>query len=249
MNHAVMATALERTRRGVVLGAVRPVAVAATAGLATGALVGGLGGRLAMLVLRLTSDPALHGVKTDDGFTIGIVSGATLFLVAFTAFLGVLAGLAYLLARTWLPARSRPIVSAILAALIGGSQVIRPGGIDFTLLDPPWLAIVLFILIPAAFGVFLAKLVERWLRDPTAFDGPPSIVAGAVLPVLPFAFLGMRGLLLVIAIVLALAVRMRAPAVGRLFASRATAWIARAALAILGLVAGAALVSDVTDIL
>lgn len=231
------------------LGAVRPVAVAATAGLATGALVGGLGGRLAMLVLRLTSDPALHGVKTDDGFTIGIVSGATLFLVAFTAFLGVLAGLAYLLARTWLPARSRPIVSAILAALIGGSQVIRPGGIDFTLLDPPWLAIVLFILIPAAFGVFLAKLVERWLRDPTAFDGPPSIVAGAVLPVLPFAFLGMRGLLLVIAIVLALAVRMRAPAVGRLFASRATAWIARAALAALGLAAGAALVSDVTDIL
>jgi hypothetical protein len=249
MNHAGMDAALERTRRNVVLEALRPIAVAATAGLATGALVGGLGGRVAMLVLRLTSDPALHGVDTDDGFTIGIVSGATFFLVAFTAFLGVLAGLAYLLARTWLPVRSRPIVSAILAALVGGSQVIRPGGIDFTLLDPLWLAIVLFVLIPAAFGALLAKFVERWLGDPTAFDGLPSIVAGAVLPVLPFAFLGMRGLLLVTTIVLALAVRMRAPAVGRLFATRTAVWIARAGLAAVGLAAGAALVSDVADIL
>ena len=37
-----------------------------------GLLVGGVGGRVAMLLLRLTSDPRLRGLETDDGFTIGV---------------------------------------------------------------------------------------------------------------------------------------------------------------------------------
>lgn len=44
-----------------------------SAGLIAGALVGGLGGRIAMFILRLTSDPSLRGLTTDDDFTIGIV--------------------------------------------------------------------------------------------------------------------------------------------------------------------------------
>jgi hypothetical protein len=40
-----------------------------------------VGGRLAMLLLRLTSDPVLRGVSTDDGFTIGRFSAQTIFLL------------------------------------------------------------------------------------------------------------------------------------------------------------------------
>ena len=41
-----------------------------------------------MLLLRLTSDPALRGTQTDDGFTIGVFSTQTLFLLGVTAGLG-----------------------------------------------------------------------------------------------------------------------------------------------------------------
>ena len=59
-----------------------------SAGFLAGVLIGGVGGRLAMLALRLTSDPSLNGVSTDDGFTIGRVSLQTLFLLGVTAGLG-----------------------------------------------------------------------------------------------------------------------------------------------------------------
>jgi hypothetical protein len=60
-----------------------------SAGFFAGVLIGEVGGRLAMLALRLTSDPSLHGVSTDDGFTIGRVSLQTLFLLGVTAGLGM----------------------------------------------------------------------------------------------------------------------------------------------------------------
>lgn len=244
-----MAATIERSRGAGAVAAARPVAVAATAGFVAGALVGGIGGRLAMLVLRLTSDPALHGLDTDDGFTIGIVSGETTFLVAFTAFLGVLGGLAYLLARTWLPARARIPVAGALAALVGGAQVLRPHGIDFTLLEPLWLAIAMFVVLPGAFGVLVSRLVERWLRDPGAFDRPPSIVAGALLPLIPFVLLGPRGLALVAVVLLAIVLRMRPAGIGGIVTSRPAAWIARLALAGIGVAAGVVLVSDIAEIL
>ena len=58
----------------------RRLSVAMAAGLACGAVVGGVGGRLAMFLLRLTSDAALRGIKTDDDFVIGRFSyGAAIF--------------------------------------------------------------------------------------------------------------------------------------------------------------------------
>jgi hypothetical protein len=63
-----------------------------SAGFISGLLIGGVGGRLAMFLLRLTSDPALRGAQTDDGFTIGVFSTETLFLLGVTAGLGILGG-------------------------------------------------------------------------------------------------------------------------------------------------------------
>lgn len=70
------------------------------AGILTGALVAGVGSRLTMLVLRLTSPDTVIGVTSDDG-------------------------------------------------------------IDFRFLKPTWLAIGLFVALPAVFGVAIAAVVDR----------------------------------------------------------------------------------------
>ena len=44
------------------------------AGISTGVVVVGVGSRLAMFVLRLTSPDNAHGVVNDDGFVIGQVT-------------------------------------------------------------------------------------------------------------------------------------------------------------------------------
>ena len=102
-----MTTATAVTWQDDLMTSTRPLSAGVVGGLVTGAVVGGIGGRLAMFVLRLTSDPSLHGAETDDGFIMGQISGATLFLLIVTSVLGVLAGVLYLAVRTWFPLRRR----------------------------------------------------------------------------------------------------------------------------------------------
>ncbi|HEY7626101.1 MAG TPA: hypothetical protein VH761_03495, partial [Ilumatobacteraceae bacterium] len=60
-------------------------------GVATGAVVVGLGSRLAMLILRLTSPHRVRGVTSDDGFVIGRVTlGGTYNLMQLGAAVGVI---------------------------------------------------------------------------------------------------------------------------------------------------------------
>ena len=64
------------------------VLVGAASGAIAGALVGGVGGRLAMLLLRLTSPDDVIGMTSDDGFEIGVFSFDTAQLVLAMAMLG-----------------------------------------------------------------------------------------------------------------------------------------------------------------
>ena len=50
------------------------ILVGTAAGAIAGLLIGGIGGRLAMLLLRLTSDEIVLGLTSDDGFEIGVVT-------------------------------------------------------------------------------------------------------------------------------------------------------------------------------
>jgi hypothetical protein len=231
----------------------RPIAAAAVAGFTMGALIGGLGGRLAMLVLRLTSDPSLHGVETDDGFTIGVISSQTTFLIVITAVFGAVGGLVYVVVRTWLPSGRRAPAYGALSGVVGGSLVIHPDGLDFTVLDPLWLAIVMFIAIPAGYGFAVAALVERWLRTTsTAFSRAWQVglvLVGLILVLLPIALRGGQGLIVVLVIVLAIAVVRRSPAAVYFLGSPPVVWLGRIGLLGIGVYAGVSLVSDVIDIL
>jgi len=165
------------------------------AGIISGVLIGGLGGRIAMFLLRLTSDPSLHGLETDDGFVIGSFTGSTIFLLALCTAGGVLGGLFYLLIRSWLPRPYRVVVMAIFVGAAGGATVIKPDGIDFTLVEPHVLSIVLFIALPALYGYAVSVLTETFLARKEAHE--KSWSALAVVPLLGLAILGPIGVIVV----------------------------------------------------
>jgi hypothetical protein len=138
------------------------------AGIWLGALVGGLGGRLAMLVLRLLSPDSVHGVVSDDGFLIGQVTlKGTYDLIGLGAAIGVIGAVAYRWVDHWLigPGWFKQVTSAFGAGAVVGSMLVHTDGVDFRLLRPPALAIALFVLIPAVFGFFIGPL-EKVLAQP-----------------------------------------------------------------------------------
>ena len=136
--------------------------LAGAAGGLAGLLIGGICGRLAMFILRLTSDDFVRGVQSDDGFTIGRFSLETSFLLAVTAGLGSLAAVIYMIVRPALPARGRRAIWATLCGAIGGAAIVHSDGVDFNLLEPTALAIAMFIAIPAAGGWLMVYLIDRW---------------------------------------------------------------------------------------
>lgn len=227
--------------------AARRLSAAVAAGLIAGAVIGGVGGRMAMLVLRLTSDPSLHGLETDDGFTIGIVSSATLFLIVLTMVGGVAGGVAYLAVRSWLPERIRPWLFGSLAGIVGGAAVIRPGGIDFTRLEPLGLAVAMFVALPAAYGVATSLLAERFLRDSSAFQRSRASF-GVLVFLLPIALFGPRSLPVLGAIIVGLVLAHPGPRLRSIASSTTVTWLGRTGLAAIGVAASLELARDVTAV-
>jgi MFS family permease len=219
---------------------------AALGGLTAGFVVGGLGGRLAMFVLRLTSSDSVRGIESDDGFTIGRVTTESIFLLAATTLLGALLAFGYLLVRRWLPERRRPLQAALFFGLVGASAVIKPEGIDFNLLGPLWLAVVLFIALPTGYGWLMATLVEALV------DRPSDFVKVRVAAVIVFAVVGFFGLFAVgiaVAAGLLILVGRRWPALADAVVSPVPTWIVRVAILVVAVASGVALTRDVAEIL
>jgi hypothetical protein len=173
------------------------VRVLAVAGVGTGVIVGGIGGRLAMLVLRLTSPDTVRGVESDDGFTIGrFTLSGTYSLMMIGAVVGVIGAAVYRLVRPWLlgPGWFRLTTLALGAGAVVGSMLVHADGIDFRLLTPTWLAIALFVLLPAVFAVTVATAVNH-VEDPSswtrrgrmAYVLPVVMVAAFPLSIFPLA--------------------------------------------------------------
>lgn len=218
------------------------------AGAIAGLLIGGVGGRLAMLTLRLTSGDEVIGIESDDGFFIGHITNATFFLLALTTVAGALMlGPLYALGRHAVPHAVRSLVTASVFGIIGGALFVRRDGVDFTVLEPRWLAVTLFVMLPAVFGLVLEPLqaairprTDRWpgtlIWVLTAFA---SLVICTIGP--PIA-------LVVVLVWAAILTGLDRPALQALRAP-GLVWIGRAAILVLVVLAGIDLGRDVRNLL
>jgi hypothetical protein len=216
------------------------------AGGLAGLVVGGVGGRVAMLVLRLTSPDGVRGLESDDGFTIGHFSTATAFLLVATAALGALAGLFHVVVGPLLPGRAGRLAFGALGGLVGGAAILHDDGIDFSLVRPPGLSVVLFVAIPALGAWSVAALGDRWRARWPAWSWRRRVAA--LLPAAPWATL-------VVLAVPTLGATLAVDGIGRSEPLRAppvrrvVVFGGRAALAVVAVLGARALVVDVRAIL
>ena len=154
-------------------------------GALTGAVIGGLGGRLAMRILFLTTGDSVKGIKSDDGFTIGrFTLGNTIGLVITCALLGVFAAVLYLLAQPFVSRLGAlaPAAMALFYGVIATGVLVNPDNVDFSVLEPAILGLALFGVLFAAFGGVVCVLVNHAaLKAPTSrrswwLVAPPLVV-------------------------------------------------------------------------
>lgn len=186
MKRTISSYSMGTTNRASLSEDVRAIAwwalVGAAAGAIAGLLVGGIGGRLAMLLLRLTSPELVIGVTSDDGFEIGAVTTDTLQLLAGMTMLGAINGVLYAALRGWLPRQLRLPLWSLVAATLGGATIVHEDGVDFVLLEPVALAVALFVVVPGVAAALVVVLVERFAeREPFADRRLSAVVIVAAL--------------------------------------------------------------------
>lgn len=216
------------------------------AGAVAGLLVGGVGGRLAMFVLRLTSSDSVRGVESDDGFTIGTFSFATIFLLLIASLFGLLVGIVCVALRSQLRGRGGGLMIVVAGGMFGAAAIIEPGGVDFTFLDPLLLACAMFTVIPLAGVALTIVLIDRWRhwwwseRRRTVIACSPWILAVpsffVAVPVFSILLVGGGGAL-------------RLPFVRAAVTNRVGSSTAFALTAVVAALATVALVRDITEIL
>lgn len=169
----------------------RWISLGACAGGLGGFLVGGVGGRLAMLLLRFTTETSIKGIESDDGFTMGRFDGSSTFsLLMLCTILGSVGGLIVVFGRPFFPRRYTMVGWPLAAGAIVGATIVKDDGVDFNLLEPVGLAVAMFIAIPAAGAFCIVWLVEHW-QTWWWIDWKRTVVAAvAGLPALVFFPLG-----------------------------------------------------------
>jgi hypothetical protein len=167
----------ERREESITAAFAASAAITALAGAACGLVWGGIGGRIAMRVVFLTSSEHVRGLTSDDGFEIGTISGATVFLLIFTTILGGIAGIGVGILRmvtsgpTWAVALGTGVATAVSV----GASIVHTDGVDFRFLDPLWLTVGLFVLIPGLWGASVIVVIEQLLRSNHLADLPVAV--------------------------------------------------------------------------
>lgn len=163
--------------------AARRMGAITAVGALLGLVVGGIGGRLAMMLLARLN-PEATGVTSDDGFTMGqFTVSDTLNLLLLGTLLGVVGAGVYALLRGL---RIGPRWFQVLSICVGpavviGALIVHTDGVDFQLLEPTWLAIGLFIALPGLYAALLTLLAERMLHPGGWWERAPLLLAVAPL--------------------------------------------------------------------
>ena len=142
-----------------------------TVGILLGLAVGGVLGRLAMMLLA-DLNPDATGVQSDDDFEMGrFTLSGSLNLLLVAGVLGAVFAGAYVALRGL---RVGPRWFQVLSlgggfGIVSAAFLVHRDGVDFTLLQPLWLTVGLFIALPALYGGGMALVGERAVdvADPT----------------------------------------------------------------------------------
>lgn len=245
MATAVVGTGSAWADELVVVG--RRFAGISAAGAVAGVVVGGVGGRLAMLLLARLN-PAATGVTSDDGFRMGqFTLSGSLSLMSAGLFLGLLAALFYAVLRHLMigPLWFRRLSISLGPAVVVGAQLVHTDGVDFTLLGPLWLTVGLFVAIPGLAVLLLTVLAERWIA-PDAWTARAPLWAVA-----PVLLLWGPALVAVVALAIAWSLRWlvrRDPRIGPRLDHPATGWVARGGLTVVFVLSAVTLVRDVVTL-
>lgn len=137
--------------------------VATVAAVASGLLVAWAGGRLVMRVLAVTSPASAQGRLTEAQANVGFptIEGS----IALLFFGGLPAGFAaafiYVLLHRWFPAGrwAGPLLGTLLLLVFGASvEPFRSDNIDFGIVGPGWLSVVLFSALAVLHGAVVAAV-------------------------------------------------------------------------------------------
>jgi hypothetical protein len=231
---------------------VRSLSIVVVVGGAAGMLTAGLGGRLMMRILAATSDDRVQGFATEADETIGeITFGGSVGLVVFIGFAaGFLGGIGYLAIRRWLPAtawQAGLVMGGLAIGLAPAIDALDPDSVDFLLLAPDLLSVVLIVALFPLWGMTLASMIERAERG----WPEPAWTPLAVTAYLPLLLFIPGAVMLAVVAVIGLAVlgAQRIDVLGRLVRSHGFDVAGRAALAALVLLAVAWAGVGVVDIL
>ena len=182
---------------------VRDIARGGLAGLLTGLLVAGVGGRIVMRAAALLV-PDAAGRLTDNGNQIGEVTlGGSLSLVLVGAlFFGLLGGTVWVVVSPWIPGggRTRSVLAMPIAVSLTGIVLVQSRNPDFVVLRHDATTVVLLLALIALAGLAIAGF-DRWLdrRLPAAATSAAAdtiylalTVAGGglILPIVLAAYLG-----------------------------------------------------------
>lgn len=198
-------------------------------GLSVGIVGIGLGSRLAMFLLRLTSPNSVVGVESDDAFVIGrFTLAGTYNLVTIGAAVGFIGAIAYVAVAAWLvgPVWFRRLTVGVAGGAVGGAILVHSDGIDFHVLEPLSFAVALFVGLPALVAVLLATVAD-------AVAAPGSWTAQSrwrwVVPLVLIALAPLSLLVVVpLAVVVAVLLLLRRLLLGRLRRSPLATWGVRA---------------------
>ena len=80
--------------------------------------------------------------RTTASRSAAFTLGGSFQLAGAMAAAGAANGILYVVLRDAIPARARAPLWSLFAAAVGGSQFVHADGVDFTLLDPLWLAVL-----------------------------------------------------------------------------------------------------------